>query len=61
MKQSEMKNLLGENKIDSSASLRSAQNDKTKTINLNQTAQPTFHKNFELLAEDLKRKKRRRL
>ena len=45
------------NKIDSSASLRSAQNDKTKTINLNQTAQPTFHKNFELLAEDLKEKK----
>jgi transcription-repair coupling factor (superfamily II helicase) len=45
------------NKIDSSASLRSAQNDKIKTINLNQTAQPTFHKNFELLAEDLKEKK----
>ncbi|MFN3271013.1 MAG: transcription-repair coupling factor [Cloacibacterium caeni] len=45
------------NKIDSSASLRSAQNDKTKTINLNQTSQPTFHKNFELLAEDLKEKK----
>lgn len=45
------------NKIDSSASLRSAQNDKIKTINLNQTAQPSFHKNFELLAEDLKEKK----
>lgn len=28
-----------------------------KTIQLSQTAQPSFHKNFELLAEDLKNKK----
>ncbi len=35
----------------------SVHNDNAKNLVFNQTSQPSFHKNFELLAEDLKNKK----